>query len=249
MLICIVCVFSKGARAAVHFDDETLKYVVSYKWGLIHKDAGEATVTLRKNGKMYDIKLVAHSKPWADRIYRVRDTLITRMRVSDFKPTYYVKRMHEKDKHDIDEVHYSYSGSTVTGNVIRHRNRASGKTVTKTTLTANGPVYDFLSIFYYLRRLDYSNMNKYTSYIATVFSGDKKETVKIKCLGISTIKLRYKSNCQAYHLKFNFTQKGGKKSSDDIDCWISTDPSHTPISIVGKLPVGEVRVNLVSGWN
>ena len=33
--------------------------------------------------------------------------------------------------------------------------------------------------------------------------------------------MKDKSKRKAYHIRFNFTMQGGKKSSDDIDCWIS----------------------------
>lgn len=98
-----------------------------------------------------------------------------------------------------------------------------------------------LSVFYYLRKLDYSQLNKNKIYTATIFSGSKKETIRIHSLGIEKIKLKNNTTQEAYHIKFNFTSKGGKKSSDDIDTWISTDDRHIPLYLVGKLPIGEVR--------
>lgn len=229
---------------AVSFQNETLRYVVTYKWGLIHKDAGEATLTLRKTGDKYHLTMYARSKPWADRIYRVRDTLRSTLRVSDFRPVKYEKRMHEKDRVEVEEVSFVNSGNVTNGKGVRHKTRKGNTTVQETALSATGPVYDFLSIFYYIRRLDYSKLNRYKSYTATVFSGTKKETVKIKSLGLTKIKMRDKSEREAYHIKFNFTQEGGKKSSDDIDAYISTDSGHVPLYVVGKLPVGEIRVYL-----
>lgn len=235
-----------GACSAVQFKNETLKYVVTYKWGLIHKDAGDATLTLRRSGDLYKLKLTAKSRPWADKFYSVRDTLESSMRVSDLKPTYYIKRTHEKDKNDTDKIKYFHNGNSSRGEVTRIKIRKGEAKTTNTTLNANGPVFDFLSIFYYLRKLDYAKLDKYNVYTATVFSGSKKETVKIKSLGKEMLKMRDKSKVEAYHIRFNFTQEGGKKSSDDIDCWISTDENHIPLYLVGQLPIGEVRVYLTS---
>lgn len=240
----IVGIASAVQAANVSFKDETLRYVVTYKWGLIHKDAGDATVTLRRNGDKYDLRLVGTSKPWADKIYRVRDTLFSSIRVSDLKPLHYKKKMHERNRHDIDIIKFTHSGNSTTGKATLHRTKKGVPSVKERTFTASGPVYDFLSMFYYLRKLDYSKLNKFKSYSFTVFSGSKKETVKIKSIGLEKIKLRDKSEREAYHVKFNFTQDGGKKSSDDIDAWISTDSSHVPLYLVGRLPVGEVRIYL-----
>lgn len=82
---------------------------------------------------------------------------------------------------------------------------------------------------------------------ATVFSGSKVESITIRCVGEERIKLRDKSERDAYHIKFKFTQAGKKKSSDDIDTWISTDSSHIPLLVVGSLPVGQVKCYYVGG--
>lgn len=224
-------------------DDETLHYVISYKWGLIHKDAGEATLSLRNKGNEYDVMLAAKTKPWADKIYMVRDTLLGRITAKTLKPRSYTKIAHEKGKYGKDIITYTYSGEKVTGNCRRIRRGKDGKiSESEKTLTASGPVYDMLSVFYYLRLIDYSDLSRGKVIKATVFSGSKAETITIRSLGKEEIKLRDKTVRDAYHIRFNFTTEGKKKSSDDIDTWISADSRHIPLYLVGQLPVGQVRV-------
>lgn len=241
--------FTAGAApASKAFANERLKYVISYKWGVIHKDAGEASLSLRNSGANYHVMLAARTKPWADKFYSVRDTLLGTIRKSGLKPLSYQKITHEKGKYAKDEIFYTHSGASTVGKARRHRPDDSGNiNIKEKTLSASGPVYDMLSIFYYLRQIDYSALNKNKVYVATVFSGNKKEKITIKSLGIQKIKLRDKSTREAYHIKFNFTQEGGKKSSDDMDTWISTDSRHIPLYLVGKLPVGEVRAYFMGG--
>lgn len=241
LLVTLLVSVSGPARAASAFSNETLRYVISYKWGLIHKDAGEATLSLRRHGDRYDVMLAAKTKPWADKVYRVRDTLHGSIRVRDLKPLSYTKITHEKDKYARDEIRYNISGASTTGHVRKYRIKNGAPQTTENTLSASGPVYDMLSVFYYLRKLDYSQLNKNKIYTATVFSGSRKETVRIRSLGLEKIKLKDKTEREAYHIRFNFTSKGGKKTSDDIDTWISTDQAHIPLYLVGRLPVGEVR--------
>ncbi len=75
LTLVIVFLLSCVSAYAAGFANEKLHYVISYKWGLIHKDAGEATLTLRRQGADYRIMLAAKTKPWADKIFMVRDTL------------------------------------------------------------------------------------------------------------------------------------------------------------------------------
>ena len=244
-LLFVFALLVSGVNAA-SFQNENLKYVISYKWGLIHKDAGEATLSLKRNGNNYNIMLTAKTKPWADKIYQVRDTLKGTLRVSDLKPLSYAKITHEKGEYKRDEIKYTITGNTTTGKATRYRYNKGVPSVTQNTFSATGPVYDMLSVFYYLRSLDFAKMSKDKTYVATIFSGKRKETIRIRYMGLEKIKLKDKSEREAYHIKFNFTKEGGKKSSDDMDTWISTDSSHVPLYLVGKLPVGEVRAYLIN---
>lgn len=231
-----------GISHAATFSNETLHYVISYKWGMIHKDAGDATLTLRKKGNTYETMLAARTRPWADKFYQVRDTLLCTMDRSDLAPVSYHKITHEKGKHKRDVINYIQSRGITKGDVVKYRNNDGKWTARKSSLTASGPVFDMLSIFYYLRTLDYDRLSKGNYvYKATVFSGSKSETISIRCLGREKIKLRDKTVREAYKIRFNFTTGGGTKSSDDMDTWISTDSKHIPLYLVGKLPVGEVR--------
>ncbi|MDE5888103.1 MAG: DUF3108 domain-containing protein [Muribaculaceae bacterium] len=230
------------------FTNERLKYVISYKWGLIHKDAGEAVLSLKNSGNKYSLILTAKTKPWADSFYQVRDTLLGSVQKEGFKPLSYSKIAHEKGKYSRDDIKYIYSGTTVGGNVKRTRVGKDGKiSVNEKKLTGSGKVFDMLSVFYFLRSIDYANLAKGKNVRATVFSGSKAELLTIRCVGKENIKLRNKTKREAYHIKFNFTTEGKTKSSDDIDTWISADASHIPLLVIGNLPVGQVKCYYIPG--
>lgn len=104
-----------SGKAATTFSNESLRYVVSYKWGLIHKDAGDATLSLRRSGDRYKVSLVAKTRPWADKFYSVRDTLLGEIRIKDLRPLSYAKITHEKKKYARDDIRYSFSGDNTVG--------------------------------------------------------------------------------------------------------------------------------------
>lgn len=56
---------------------ERLTYDVMYKWGLINKKAGSValTTTLPSSGNRFKATLTGATAPWADKFYKVRDTL------------------------------------------------------------------------------------------------------------------------------------------------------------------------------
>ena len=68
-------------------DEEDLNYIVLYKWGLINKDAASATLSLRSDGSDYRAQLAASTLPWADKVFRVRDTLQVRIQEIRMPPS------------------------------------------------------------------------------------------------------------------------------------------------------------------
>lgn len=243
LLFSLIVLFLVSARAA---DTEKFNYVVTYKWGLIQKDAGDVEITKVPKDGGYQLKLVAKTKPWADHVYKVRDTLISITQKEKYRPIRYSYIAHEKNKYRRDEIKFSYAGGKVTGDSQKYKEDKNGKVnKTSSVLEATGSVYDMLSVYFFLRDIDYPNLKPGESVKATIFSGSKAENLDVRCIGKEKIQLRDKTEREAWHIVFKFTQAGGKKSSDDINCWISTDPSHVPLLIVGNLPIGTIRVNYV----
>lgn len=249
MILAAVCmILAYGtASADTKFADEMLKYVITYKWGLITKDSGDATLSLKNQGSKYYIKLTGKTKPWADGMFRVRDTLISVIDKGNFRPLSYTKVAHEGGKYAKDVIEYSYSGTHVNGNATKYREKKGTTKTENLELSATGDTFDMLSVFYWLRTIDPTTLPVGKKVTATLFSGSHEETVKIWKAGEKTIKMRDGSKREAWHLKFSFTSKGGKKTSDDIDAWISKDGKRIPLEIKGSLPLGHVSAYLISG--
>lgn len=243
--VCMLLAYG-SASAETKFADETLKYVITYKWGLITKDSGEATLSLKNQGSNYNIKLTGKTKPWADGMFRVRDTLISVMDKGTFRPLSYTKVAHEGGKYAKDVITYSYSGKHVSGKATKYREKNGTIKTENLELSSDGDTFDMLSVFYWLRTIDPATLPIGQKVTATLFSGSHEETVKIWKVGEENIKLRNGTKQDAWHVRFTFTSKGGKKTSDNIDAWISKDGKRVPLEIKGKLPLGHVCAYLVN---
>lgn len=242
----LAAVITALTATAADFADETLRYVIFYKWGLIQKDSGDAILRLSSKGDSYSIVLAGRTKPWADKFYEVRDTLKATVRKHGFRPLRYERIAHEGGKFARDVLHYTYDGRNVNASVCKYRDKKGNISTSKSSLTAQGAAYDMLTIFYYLRTIDYANLARNRRLKTTMFSGSKKETLTLQCLGKEKVRLRNKKSREAWHIRFNFTSSGGKKSSDDLDAWISTDSARIPLLVEGCLPIGKVKAILVN---
>lgn len=245
ILAVIVFALCATTAFAYEFPDETLHYTITYKWGLIHKDAGKATLSLRNRGADLDMKLTARTLPWADKIFMVRDTLTSRMAKNGLKVKTYRKTSHEGKRYALDVIDFNHAGSAVKATTQRvRRNKDGAVTKNRISLTGGSPAFDMLSVFYYLRTLDFNGMSKGKIHKVAIFSGKKVETMTIKVVGKETLTMRDKTKREAWKLTFSFSTPGKKISSDNIEAWISTKAPHIPLYLVGKLHIGQVRVYL-----
>ena len=223
---------------------ERLTYDVMYKWGLINKKAGSValTTTLPSSGISFKATLTGATAPWADKFYKVRDTLRGTIDSRTFLPHKYEKVAYEGGDFNHDELTFSRKGNTTQANVIHRRKRKKDEevSVSEKVLEASGATLDMLSSFYYMRHLDYAAMKSGQTVRLNVFSGSQKEVLTIHFDGIEEVSLG-KKNYPAYHITFTFTSGSGKKTSDNMDAWLSTDSARIPLLLEGKLPVGKVR--------
>lgn len=221
---------------------ENLTYDVMYKWGLINKKAGSVSLRTNLRGDRFHARLTGATAPWADRFYKVRDTLAGVIDTRTFLPHSYEKIAYEGGDFSHDELIFSRSGNSTSADVIHRRKRKKDTQVSETRkeLQAAGVTLDMLSSFYFMRQLDYAAMKKGQAVKVNIFSGSKKELLTIHFQGLEDVRLDNR-NYPAYHITFTFTTDSGKTSSDNMDAWISTDSSRIPLLLEGKLPVGKVR--------
>lgn len=239
--ILLTLILAQINAAATTFGNETLRYKVMFKWGIINSQAGNATLSLKDNGNSYNAMLAAASEPWADRIYKIRDTLLSTMEKGTMLPLRYEKIAHEDGKYGHDAISYSHNGSQVTGHCTRFKRKKDNRISTDTiTLQANGTTVDMLSVYYYLRAMDFQSMKPGESVTINIFSGKRKELLRLKYHGNETVKVD-KTPYQCYRVSFTFTSDGKSKTSDDMEAWISVDSRRIPVKLEGKLPVGKIR--------
>lgn len=222
---------------------ETLTYKVVYRWGIVNKQAGRATFSLFRNPDgMSTAIMCARTEPWADRFYTVRDTLISTFSSSTFLPVKYRRIAHEGKHYANDVVTFRRSGNTTSAHCVRIRKKNNDKSpsVTETDLSANGDAVDLLSSFYYLRALDFDSMKKGSVRTIYIFSGKRKEILRITYDGTEKLNLNGKK-IETRKVVFTFTSGEGKTTSKPIRAWLSIGKNSVPLKLEGELPIGKIQ--------
>lgn len=113
-------------------------------------------------------------------------------------------------------------------------------------LQAEGATVDMMSSFYHMRSLPFDRWKKGHTVTLNIFSGKQKELLTFKYHGVEMVEVNGK-NYPCYHITFIFTGKNKKKTSDNMDAWITANTKRIPMRLEGKLPVGKVQCELVTG--
>lgn len=241
ILATVACTLS--ANVPSNLKAESLRYKVMFKWGLINKQAGTAQLTIRTQGDHYHTLLTARSDPWADKFYTLRDTLRGKVLRENFKPLIYENVANEDGDYKRDVVTYDYSTpAVVKAKCVHYRRKKRDRQGTTQTISldSHGVALDMLSMYYYMRWLDYPHMGVGKETKLHIFSGRKKELLTITYKGRERLKYDGK-HYDTFHISFTFTTDGGKKTSDDMDAWISANNARIPLKLEGKLKVGKVH--------
>lgn len=222
---------------------ENLTYDIVYHWGLIWKKAAVGTLSIARHDSCYRAVMTARTLSFADFIFKVRDTLVADMRAIDLQPLHFVKIAREGKFYQIDSLTYTHRNDSTLGHTVLTRPGKDFREVVP--MAVQGDAYDMLSVFYRVRQLPFYRMQAGDMFSTPLFSGRNIEQLDIEYMGTDTIEV-LEQPCEAYYLRFRFYDRNGKKTSDKISAWLSTD-DYIPLRLEGRLPIGTMKVMLVSG--
>lgn len=221
--------------------DETLHYSVRFKWGLIDANVGVAklqTYNIPSTGR-FIATLSGKSVDLLGHYYAANDTIVGSV-MSD------AVQIHSTQQ--IDREHGEFAIETVTGTATAQKNIGpeieqlpGGKYLhSRVSNYGSGLTIDLLSVFYYMRQIDYSQYSDGQAFHIDITNGTEVEALDINYTGKEDLG----ELGDAYHISLTFTaQQTGK--SDSLEVWISTGNDRTPLIINGSLSVGHIECHFL----
>lgn len=205
---------------------ETLDYALT--WLRITGGGARMTIAPQGDGEgaRYRITSVAKSSRGFSRIFRVRDEIETIVTQTDFSTLRYTKRLDEEgDK--IEEV-------TTVEDGVATRKRKKVKQV-----QVPRPVFDPISVIYYLRTLDLSDGKTHE---LTLVADGKLYTVHARVVRRETVQTPA-GTFRAVLVEPEM-ESGGKKREERMYIWYSDDERRLPVRIRSEIKVGAITATL-----
>lgn len=226
---------------------ETLNYDLHFKWGIISKKAGSATLRVANatyaGQDAYRISLSSNSKGAAREFFKMDDT-ISCVITKNMVPLAFYKDAHEADDYTKERVSYTYQpDGSVKVRTIRHKN---GTFKFDETFHRPNCTYDMLSVVFYARTLDYSNMKKGDKVSVDFISGKKRLNMVINHSGTEKLKVSNGDKYDCIKLTLKISDDAFQNEEDAMTVYITDDSNRMPIRIDSKLKIGNARVILNS---
>lgn len=223
---------------------EHLTYDVYFKYGILQNKAGVSTLTVKneryKNEDAYKMTMLAHSTGLAKKIFYLSDTMYCYM-TKNLEPLAYTKYAHEGDDYTREFITYTYqSGKTNIHAKLTRNERLRHDTVIPT----NGCVYDMMTVVYYARTLDYSQMKKGDETSCRIITDKKIQNMKLRYEGVEKISANDNHSYKCIILTLIVDGKAFEDKKEAMKVYLTNDKNRIPIRIDSKLKVGSTRVVL-----
>jgi len=226
---------------------ETLNYDLYFKWGILSKKAGVATLKVKdttySGQDAYNISLSSNSRGAARDFFTMDDT-ISCVITKDMIPLAFYKDAHEGDDYTKESVSYTYNeDGSIAVRTIRHKN---GTFRFDETFNRTNCIYDMLSVVFYARTLNYKSMEKGDKVSVEFISGKKRLNMVINHSGKEKLKVNDGQKYNCIKLSLKIADDAFQNEEDAMTVYITDDSNRMPIRIDSKLKIGNARVILNS---
>ena len=229
---------------------EVLNFDIRYKYGLVMLKAGTARFRIQDstlNGQpTYRSSLDFRTTSFFDKIFMIRDTLFSHASRENLIPLYHKRSVNEGSTHFKEDVFIQkYTTSYSEARVKREKNN---EIKFDTILTVNNLGCDLISLFVFIRTLDYSNLKTKDNFQLTAFMDKSNVNIILHYVGQTVIE---KSGVKYKTRKFDvdIADKAFDKSKKSLEVWVSDDDNRIPLKLKAQLKIGAAEADLSSYSN
>jgi hypothetical protein len=221
---------------------ERLTIIAAYHWGIINADVGEATLTVEEEAfrdtHYFYSRGYAKTYSFWDNFFEVRDVYEGRFLVHNLRPIYFYR--------DIKEGGYRIKNTfsfnpdyTVNMSVQKY-----DRTPFDTIMQGHSCTYDFISLFFNARNMDFSSISMEKPYPYSFVIDREIYNLWFHYLGKEDKKI---DNLGTFRcLKFAVKLIAGEvfNGKNNLYIWISDDKNRIPLYIETPIIVGKVSARL-----
>lgn len=224
---------------------EVLNYEIYYNWGFVWLNAGNIDFKVN-SGTFHDRPIYYFDSQGStyksyDWFFKVRDRYQCYLDVETLRPLWF----HRENYEGGFEADYKYFFNH-SDNVVYSYTQNSERPFKKDTVEIPPCTFDLLSLIYYSRNIDFSDLHAGDSIPIISIIDNEVYNLYIRYLGKEVIENKFgeEYNC----IKFSALLVEGTifKDGEDLLVWVSDDKNRIPILVEAKILVGSIKAYLSS---
>ena len=221
---------------------EELVYKIYYNLNFVWISAGEATFKVEDEGNRYHFSATGVTYDSYEWFYKVRDYYHTYADKQTLLPQTSIRHIKENKYSIYDKVEYDQKN--------RKASYIRGQTQDRATLNGNltlsDCMHDVLSIIYYCRSLDYTNVQNGQDFPAKIMLDEETYPLKYRFLAREEKNIRGLGKFNAMRFSPQLVSGNVFKENAQMKIWASDDANKIPLMIESPVAVGSVKIVLKS---
>lgn len=225
--------------------DYTIYYHLAGVWvaaGDVYFQVDSANIS---NRLFYHFNSYGSSYEKYDWIYKVRDTYETYTSVDDFKPLRFKRNVKEGSTTIQEDYVFKHN----QGKVVTLRQMDEDEPFVKDTVSMKECSFDVLTMIYYARNIDFSNVEINEKVPIRIFIDNASYDSYIRYLGKKEIKVKGLGKFRCIVFSPYLIEGSIFNAGEDMTVWVTDDKNRVPLLIETPILVGSIkaRVNKLQG--
>jgi len=225
---------------------EVVVYKIYYNWNFVWLSAGEVTFTIREMQNDIHISAVGITYPSYEWFFKVNDYYSTLLDKKTLLPKEFTRDIEEGNYKLYNKIHFDQK----TGKAVSYKGKNSTDDLKRVEYQFDECMHDMLSLVYYLRNVDYSNMKKNDVFPMKMFLDREAYNLKVTYNGKKK-NTKVKSSGRYNTIHFSPETIAGKqfKEGTAMDVYVSDDKNKIPVMVESPVSVGSIKAVLIEHKN
>jgi hypothetical protein len=241
--------FDLQGREPVFQAGERVTYTLSYTWGVwINVGEVEFLTSLVKAPPkpFYHVEVNGKTYSFFDNFFKVRDYFSTKIDAQTLQPFYMQRTIDEGGYRRNSMGYYNRQSEVIYSSTQRLDKPQPAK---RDTLPLTPCTFDVVSIFYYYRCCDFSQMKTNTTYTVQLAMDNEVHNIRYKLYGAEVINVRGVGKFRT--LKFSASLIAGTvfTGEEQVFFWVTDDANRVPVYIEAPVVVGSIRARIKTWKN
>lgn len=218
------------------------KFVFKIRYGFVNVGIAEMDVLKGEKPESIELRSTAKSADWYDGIYKVRDTISTKVNEKTLLPNYFVKKLNEGSWHNHQIIDFKDNQANLKNIVFNEAPPTEDiKHQSDTLVTLDGPTHTITSAFYLFRTMKFKPGTK-EKFLAV--SGKKKYDLEVITHGYETVDVPA-GEFDCIVIEPVMSDDGIFDAKGKMKIWLTNDERRIPVQVKSSVAIGSISIELL----